>query len=166
MIERILSHLRMDPQPPPEGCAHEAGRDFAACAVPAVGSTSPRAAPPNRSRDDVARPTGSAPSDSGSSLTSRPNAPLVNGQGPAEPGSRDGADARSNLFELQALQAAAGRSPAVARALPRPVSHSYDLPDLRRPVRVAGSSPTLSFVNGGRSAASNFALPDLGASCR
>ena len=32
-IEKILSHLGIDPQPPPKGRAREAGRDFAAWAA-------------------------------------------------------------------------------------------------------------------------------------
>jgi hypothetical protein len=30
VIEKILTHLGLDPQPPPRGRAHEAGQDFAA----------------------------------------------------------------------------------------------------------------------------------------
>ena len=30
VIEKILTHLGQDPQPPPKGRAHETGQDFAA----------------------------------------------------------------------------------------------------------------------------------------
>jgi len=36
VIEKILTHLALDPQPPPKGRAREAGHDFAACAAPAA----------------------------------------------------------------------------------------------------------------------------------
>jgi hypothetical protein len=44
VIEKILSHLGLDPQPPPKGRVREAGLHFAARAVRAVGYLSPQAA--------------------------------------------------------------------------------------------------------------------------
>jgi hypothetical protein len=46
VIEKILTHLGLDPQPPPRGWAREAGQGSPAC-VALVASTSTRAAPPN-----------------------------------------------------------------------------------------------------------------------
>ena len=42
VIERILTHLGLDPQPPPRRRVREAGQDFATWAAPAVTSSSPR----------------------------------------------------------------------------------------------------------------------------
>jgi len=44
VIEKILAHLGLEPQPPPKGRARESGQDFAASSAPAVGNTSPQAA--------------------------------------------------------------------------------------------------------------------------
>lgn len=44
VIEKILSHLGLDPQPPPKGRAREPGLNFAALVACAVGYLSPRAA--------------------------------------------------------------------------------------------------------------------------
>ena len=44
VIEKILAHLGLNPQPPPEGRANEAGQDFAARAASAVEYTLLRAA--------------------------------------------------------------------------------------------------------------------------
>ena len=45
VIQKILAHLGLDPQPPPKGRAREAGPRFAACSAWAVGYLlSPRAA--------------------------------------------------------------------------------------------------------------------------
>jgi hypothetical protein len=50
VIEKMLGHLGLDPQPPPVDRAREAGQDFATGAAPAVKDTSPQSATPNRSR--------------------------------------------------------------------------------------------------------------------
>ncbi|MCZ8166936.1 hypothetical protein [Silanimonas sp.] len=44
VIEKILCHLGLDPQPPPRGRVREAGQDFAARAALTVKDTSPQAA--------------------------------------------------------------------------------------------------------------------------
>jgi hypothetical protein len=84
VVEKILTHLGLDPQPPPKGRAREAGQDFAARAALA-GNTSPQAAPASCSRGELARHGGATPQDSGSTLRWRPRVPLANRQAPAEP---------------------------------------------------------------------------------
>jgi hypothetical protein len=42
VIEKMLTHLAPNPQPPPRGRAREAGHDFAAFAAPARPSMNPR----------------------------------------------------------------------------------------------------------------------------
>ena len=46
VVEKILSHLGLDPQPPPRGRAREARQNFATSAALAVTNTSPPAALP------------------------------------------------------------------------------------------------------------------------
>lgn len=123
VIEKILSHLGLDPQPPPKGRAREAGQDFPARVAP-VASTSTRAAPPRRGRGGAARHGGQTPQDSGSTLRSMPKPPLVNGQGPAEPGQREGAGTKPWHFmpPQPSPQASPGLCWALLRAVRTPIA--------------------------------------------
>jgi hypothetical protein len=94
VIEKILTHLGLDPQPPPRGRAREAGQRFAALppeprrhkhpSQTPVTNTTPQAATPNRSRGDVARRVSAVRSEFGSTPRTWSPASLVSAEEPAE----------------------------------------------------------------------------------
>jgi hypothetical protein len=65
VIDKILTHLGLDPQPPPRGCAREAGQDFATWGRDGRHTHFLQAATPNRSRGGVARRVSEIPRNQG-----------------------------------------------------------------------------------------------------
>jgi len=103
VVEKMLTHLGLDPQPPPKGRARETRHDqsrpnraglrgplSAGCAAP----------PPRRPAacSSAVRHVGSTRQDSGSILGARPKPSFASGHGSAEPGQRECADTKHRQF--------------------------------------------------------------------
>jgi hypothetical protein len=89
VIEKILTHLGLDPQPPPRGRAREAGQDRSHLSRTCGHNPPPKAATPNRSRGGVARRLSAARSKSGSTPRTRSPASVKSDEGPTKAAMRD-----------------------------------------------------------------------------
>ena len=121
VIEKILTHLGLDAQPPPRGRARQAGHDFAPSAAPAATNTTPQgcnATPqPGRRRATCQRGAIGIRVNPEDGASSEP----WNARGPAEAALRDVMIAKSKLVKSKHLRPPQASAPDRRRPVaPRP----------------------------------------------